>query len=86
MKRRQDPKLEKRQLKHDAISSVFQDLPTYYTHKNTPCHSNLSLTSSRCENESAILEEWYEKFLNDDKLANFDELITKPTNENTRCV
>ena len=45
-KRRQDPKLEKRRLKHDAISSVFQDLPTYYTHKNTPCHSNLSLTSS----------------------------------------
>ena len=81
-RRRQDPKLEKRRLKHDAIPSVFQDLPTYYTHKDTPCRSNLSLTSSRRENESAILEERCEKFVNDDKLANFDELITKFTNEN----
>ena len=40
------------------------------------------MTSSRRENESAILEEHCEKFLNGDKLANFDELITKLTNEN----
>ena len=40
------------------------------------------MISSRRENKSAILEEQCEKFLNDDKLANFDELITKLTNEN----
>ena len=64
-RRRQDPKLEKSRLKHDAIPSVFQDLPTYYTHKDTLSRFNLSLTSSRRKNESAILEERCEKFLNE---------------------
>ena len=76
-RRRQQSKLERRRLKHDAISSIFKNLSAYNCRKDAPSRSTLSLTSSRGENERAILEVRGEKFFQDDKLTSFDELIAK---------
>jgi len=80
-RKRKSATLEKRRLKSDVAPSVFTDLPTYYAFENAPQRSGLSTSSSRHEKEAARLEECCEAFLNADKIDNFNDLITKLSEE-----
>ena len=74
-KQRKDLKLLKRRLKKDAVPTNFKNLPSYYLSDDVPSRSGLSLASSRLENAARALEEQAEKFLEEDQLANFENLL-----------
>jgi len=80
-KHRETTKLLRRRLKNDAVPSVFNNLPSYYTYKSVPRRSGQSSSSSRHENAAARLDERSESFMKADKIENFDDLIAKSSEE-----
>ena len=72
---RKDAKLLNRRLRKDAVPCIFEDLPAYYECNVAPSRSEKALSSSRLENDANLLEEQAEKFLEMDKLQNFDDLL-----------
>ena len=64
-------------LKPGAVPSIFQNIPLYYTNKDTPLRSGNALSKTKHDNESAILQKQYENFLESDNLENFDDLLEK---------
>ena len=76
-RKRESTKLVRRRLKDDAVPSILNGLPSYYTPKSELRRSGLSASSSRHENQASRLAERCETFLNYDKVENFEELIEK---------
>ena len=76
-RKRETLKSVKRRLKEDACPIIFEDLPSYYSYKNTPACSGLAGSSTRPENAVARLEEQNDRFLIADKSANFNGFLTK---------
>ena len=73
--------LVKQRLKSDAIPSIFKNLPSYYASKDPPSRSGKAASTSRYKNEAARLEENCVKFLDADKVTNYDEFTKKIVNE-----
>ena len=72
---RKDDKLLNKRLRKDAVPCIFEDLPAYYECNVAPSRSGKALSSSRLENDANLLEEQAEKFLEVDKLQNFDDSL-----------
>ena len=74
--------LAKKRLRKNAVPSIFTNLPHYCSNcYDAPSRSGLSLSSSRLEREAATLDAQCESFLNQDKVTNFEELVTKLSDE-----
>ena len=65
-----------RRLKPGAVSSIFKNIPLYYTNKDIPFGSDNALSKTRHDDESAILQKQCENFL-ESNLENFDDLLEK---------
>ena len=80
-KKRTNSFLGRKRLKNDAVPSVFQDIPKYYATNDAPTRSGLALSSSRLEKEAKTLNAQLEAFLNEDKVQDLDELLSKISSE-----
>ena len=80
-KKRTNSFLGRKRLKDDAVPSVFQDIPKYYATNDAPTRSGLALSSSRLEKEAKTLNAQLEAFLNEDKVQDLDELLSKISSE-----
>ena len=81
-RKRTDSLLTKKRLPKNAVPSIFTNLPHYYSNCNdASSRSGLSLSSSRLEREAATLDAQSESFLNQDKVTDFKELVTKLSDE-----
>ena len=76
-KNRSSALLVKKRLKGNVLPSIFKDVPLYYAGGDAPTRSDLSLASSRHENDASRLEMQLEQFLKDDKIENLAGLIAK---------
>ena len=72
---RKDAKLSYRHLHKDTALCIFKDLPSYYECNVAPSRSGKALSLSRLENDANLHEEQAEKFMEMDKLQNFDDLL-----------
>ena len=80
-RRRKDAKLLNRRLKKDAIPSIFNGLPSCFAFDDVHSRTGMPLSLSRRENAAKLLEERGEKFLETDKLKNFDDLLSSLAKE-----
>ena len=75
-RRRKDTKLLDMRLKKDAIPIIFNGLPSCFVFDDVHSRTGMPLSLSRRENASKLLEERGEKYLETDKLKNFDDLLS----------
>ena len=80
-RKRDDVKLLKRRLKPDAVPCVFDNLPVYFTNKDSVSRSGRALSSSRRETENALLAQNNDSFLPMDEIQSYDEFISKLSRE-----
>ena len=72
---KKDAKLSNKHLHKDTAPCIFKDLPSYYECNVAPLRSGKALSLSRLENDANLHEEQAEKFMEMDKLQNFDDLL-----------
>lgn len=76
-KLKRSQRLKKRYLKDGAVPTKFPNLPRYFSKTAPTPRSGLSTSSSRHHRDVLMMEEQSQRFINEDKLSSFEELLSK---------
>ena len=80
-KRKRSTSLQNRYLKRDAIPSVWPNLPSYLSTPAVAPRSEKATSSNCLQNEALILQKQIDSFFSEDRIASYDELISRFQNE-----